>query len=132
LERRLYFLILNKLNPDFYPDPLLEKVQVAPNSWHFEKLLGGYMGRKNFETLYKRLGKFLHADNPWGTDKGWLQLSQDLPEAITKIQLLLKKHRTLIRAPNFNGVWIVDAPNDGTPPRMIQATAQGAFTTVAS
>jgi hypothetical protein len=121
------FLILGKVNPDFYPDPLLQQVQIAPGRWHYGKPLGGYMKRKNFETLYKRLGKFLHADNPWGSDKGWTQLAQDLPDAITKIRELLKIHRTLIRAAEFNGVWIVEAPSDGTPPRMIRATAQGAF-----
>lgn len=123
------FLVLDKVNPDFYPDPLLQQTQVGPNAWHFGKLLDGYMKRKNFETMYKRLGKFLHSDNPWGTDKGWIQLSDDALDAITKIRALLKKHRTLIRAPSFNGVWIVDAPNDGTPPRMIRAIADGEFTT---
>lgn len=123
------FLILDKVNPDFYPDPLLQQTQVAPNAWHFGRPLNGYMKRKSFETMYKRLGKFLHSDNPWGTDKGWNQLSVDILDAITKIRVLLKKHRTLIRAPSFNGVWIVDAPNDGTPPRMIRAVAEGKFTT---
>lgn len=79
--------------------------------------------------MYKRLGKFLHSDNPWGTDKGWNQLADDILDAVEKIRVLLKKHRTLIRAPNFNGVWIVDAPGDGTPPRMMRAVAEGGFTT---
>jgi hypothetical protein len=123
------FLVLTKVNPDFYPEPLLQPTQIAPNAWHFGKPFGGYMKRNSFETMYKRLGKFLHSDNPWGTDKGWAQLSGDILDAISKIRVLLKKHRTLIRAPGFNGVWIVDAPNDGTPPRMIRAAADGEFTT---
>jgi hypothetical protein len=123
------FLVLDKVNPDFYPDPLLQQIQIAPDAWHFGKPIDGYMKRKSFETMYKRLGKFLHSDNPWGTDKGWTQLSNDVLDAIAKIRALLNKHRTLIRAPNFNGVWIVDAPNDGTPPRMIRAIANGEFTT---
>lgn len=123
------FLALDKINPDFYPDPLLEPTQVAPNAWHFGKPPNDYMKRKSFETMYKRLGKFLHSDNPWGADKGWNQLADDVLDAATKIRALLKKHRTIIRAPSFNGVWIVDAPNDGTPPRMIRAIAEGEFTT---
>lgn len=123
------FLALNKVNADFYPDPLLQQTQIAPGHWHFGKPLNGYMKRKNFEALYKRLGKFLHADNPWGQDKGWQQFASDLPDAITKIRALLHKHRTIIRTPGFEGVWIVDAPSDGTPPRMIRATVQGPFTT---
>jgi hypothetical protein len=121
------FLSLNKVNPDFYPDPLLQETRAGPNAWHFGKPLNGYMKRKSFENLYKRLGKFLHADNPWGDDKGWANFGKDLPDAIVKIRALLKKHRTLIRTPEFNGVWIVDAPSDGTPPRMIRAIANGQF-----
>lgn len=124
------FLSLSKVNPDFYPDPLLQESRVGPHIWHFGKPLSGYMKRKSFETLYKRLGKFLHADNPWGNDKGWANFAKDLPDAIVKIRGLLKKHRTLIRAPDFNGVWVVDAPSDGTPPRMFRATANGPFTTL--
>lgn len=124
------FLSLNKINPDFYPEPLLQETRVGPNAWHFGKPLTGYMKRKNFETLYKRLGKFLHADNPWGDDKGWANFAKDLPDSIAKIRALLKKHRTLIRAPDFTGVWIVDAPADGTPPRMIRARAEGPVTIV--
>lgn len=123
------FLVLSKVNPDFYPDPVLQPTQVAPNAWHFGKPLYGYMKRNSFETMYKRLGKFLHADNPWGVDKGWAQLSSDIHDAIAKLRALLKKHRTIIRAPGFNGVWIVDAPSDGTPPQMIRAIADGEFTT---
>lgn len=124
------FLSLNKVNPDFYPDPLLQETRVAPNAWHYDRPLNGYMKRKNFETLYKRLGKFLHADNPWGDDKGWAHFAKDVPDAIMNIRALLKKHRTLIRAPEFNGVWIVDAPSDGTPPRMIRAVTDGPVVTL--
>jgi hypothetical protein len=121
------FLALTKVNADFYPDPLLHPVQTAPGNWHYGKPESGYMNRKAFETLYKRLGKFLHADNPWGRDKGWTHLAQDLPDAITKIRALIAIHRTIIRASDLNGVWIVEAPSDGTPPRMIRATADGEF-----
>jgi hypothetical protein len=126
------FLSLNKVNPDFYPDPLLQETRVGPNVWHYGKPLNGYMKRKNFETLYKRLGKFLHADNPWGDDKGWANFAKDFLGAIMQIRALLKKHRTLIRAPEFNGAWVVDAPSDGTPPRMIRAMADRPFTTVSA
>jgi hypothetical protein len=126
------FLALNKVNPDFYPGPLLQETKVGPNAWHFGKPMDGYMKRKDFEKWYKRLGKFLHADNPWGNDKGWVNFANEIPDAIRAIRALLKKHRTLIRAPEFNGVWIVDAPSDGTPPRMIKALAEGPFTTISA
>lgn len=124
------FLILEKLNPDFYPNPVSGPTQTSPGHWHYGQVTDGFLTKKNFEVLYKRLGKFLHADNPWGTDKGWKQIQADIPPAIAKIRTLLKKHRTMIRAEDFRGTWIVDAPNDGTPSRMIQAEAMGDFIVV--
>ena len=123
---------LEKVNADFYPDPLLPETRTGPDTWHFEKPSNGYMTQKKFEALYNRLGKFLHADNPWGGDKGWDNFANSLPDAIIKIRSLLKKHRTIIRSTEFNGVWVVDAPSDGTPARMFQAQAEGEFTVVSS
>ncbi|NQE50332.1 hypothetical protein [Herbaspirillum rubrisubalbicans] len=117
------FLILEKLNPDFYPEPVSGPMQISPGHWHYGMVTEGFLTRKNFEALYKRLGKFLHADNPWGQEKGWKQIEDDIPLAIGKIRTLLRKHRTMIRAEKYCGMWIVDAPNDGTPSRMIQAIA---------
>ena len=121
------FLILEKLNPDFYPNPVSGPTQTSPGHWHYGQVTDGFLTKKNFEVLYKRLGKFLHADNPWGSDKGWKQIQADIPPAIAKIRTLLKKHRTMIRADRYSGVWIVDAPSDGTPSRMIEAMAKGDF-----
>jgi hypothetical protein len=117
------FLNLSKINPDFYPDPLLPQKQTGANSWHFDRLSDGFMTRARFETLYKRLGKFLHADNPWGADKGWGNFAKDLPGAVDRMRTLLRKHRTVIRTTEFSGVWVVDAPSDGSPPRMFLAMA---------
>ncbi|WP_028100466.1 hypothetical protein [Pseudoduganella violaceinigra] len=121
------FLTISNFNPDFYPDPIQGPVQASSGHWHFERRGPDYLKKDQFVSLYKRLGKFLHADNPWGGDKGWVNLAKDLPQAVPKLRNLLLKHRTVIRAEDFSGVWVVDVPGDGSPPQMFQARAAGSF-----
>lgn len=123
------FLALSKINPEFYPRPLTRQTRVGPNAWHFGHATDKCLSRASFEKLYKRLGKYLHADNPWSADKGWEALAVDLADATSRLRVLLLIHRTVIRSPEFNGVWIVEAPSDGTPPRMFRATSDGPFST---
>lgn len=123
------FLALEKVNPDFYPRPLGTPVQERENFWVFQNFKDDYMNRKQFDKLYDRLGKFLHADNPWGNAKGWVHFAKDLPAAVSKLRALLNHHAALIQTTDFIGTWIVEAPNDGTPPRMLLAKANGPFTT---
>jgi len=123
------FFNLEKVNPDFYPRPLGEPVQESANYWNFPDVKGDYMKRKHFDNLYDKLGKFLHADNPWGNPKGWDHFAKDLPGAVRKLRTLLHRHAALIQNKDFIGTWIVDAPSDGTPPRILQAEANGPFTT---
>lgn len=85
------------------------------------------MRRKQFEKMYNRLGKFLHADNPWGNNKGWDHFARELPPAVNNLRALLHLHVALIQSANNSGAWIVHARADGTPPYILQAQADGLF-----
>lgn len=122
---------LAKINPDFYPTPLLPATQQAPGHWHFDLKPDGYLTKARFEAFYDRLGKFLHADNPWGHDKGFMNLAADLPSAMTQLRELLVLHKTIVRVPAFSGVWVIEVPTDGRIPHIITAEATGEFTVVA-
>ncbi|MGH8591781.1 MAG: hypothetical protein ACREXX_21435 [Gammaproteobacteria bacterium] len=74
-----------------------------------------------------RLGKCLHADNPWGSAKGMQNLLADLPRVIGQLRVLLEWHFTVIRTPEFSGVWVVEAPANGNPPRILLGKAEGEF-----
>ena len=123
------FFNLDQVNSDFYPIPLGVPFQEEENRWHFPDGKEDYMSRKQFEKMYDRLGKFLHADNPWGSSKGWDHFANDLPGALSKLRALLHRHSAIIRNLDFKGTWIVEAPSDGTPPRILEAKADGPFTT---
>ena len=119
--------LLSNVNPDFYPKPISAPISKGPNEWYFERRKDDSLTRKKFESFYDRLGKFLHADNPWGNDKSHENLFNDLPKTISAVRLLLSYHYTVIRTPHFKGVWVVQAPSDGTTPTIFVAQATGDF-----
>lgn len=119
--------LLSKINPDFFPKPVSAPINIGPGKWHFDRREDGSFTKTQFESFYDRLGKFLHADNPWGHDKGLKNLLDDIPKAIESVRLLLSWHFTTIRASEFNGVWVIEAPVNGEKPRVIVGQADGDF-----
>ena len=117
---------LRAINKDFYPKPVKQPVK-NDGVWHFERKDNKVFSPKMFENLYDRLGKFLHADNPWGNDKGIVNLANDIPSALSNIKELLGLHFTVIKSPKFTGVWIVEVPFGSGAPRIMIGQADGEF-----
>ena len=119
--------MLGTINPDFYPKPISAPISIGPNKWHFDRRKDKSLTKKQFESFYDRLGKLLHADNPWGNDKGLRNLLTDIPSIIKSVRLLLSWHYTVIRTPEFSGVWIIEVPNNGKRPKVVDGQAEGEF-----
>lgn len=117
---------LSKINPDFYPTPLQAPAKTAEGIWHFERKSENFLTKSQFESFYDRLGKYLHADNPWGNSKVIQNLKEDLPGVIENIRTLLECHFTVIRTSDFKGIWVIEA-HSGTAPRVIIGKAEGDF-----
>ena len=119
------FAALARVNPDFYPRALLPAERQQDGSWHFENKTTGVLTKKQFERCYDRLGKHLHAQNPWGTNKNIQNLAGDLANMIHAAKGLIALHARFIRAPDFHGVWVVQAH---TPqPTVLTAQARGPY-----
>lgn len=118
---------LNAINKDFYPRPLEPPIRKPEGNWHYEKKTSGFLTKKKFETIYDRLGKYLHADNPWGNDKGIKNLAKDLPVVYKQIHELMCLHVTKIITPEFKGVWVVEAGTPGVAPKILIGEADGDF-----
>jgi len=119
------FAALAQVNKDFYPKPLLPAVRQPDGSWHYGEPQAGYLSKKRFERAYDRLGKHLHAHNPWSASKNVHNLLADLPSIVADARGLLSLHARFIRTPEFHGVWVVEASSP--TPRVIEATASGPF-----
>ena len=119
------FTALSRVNPDFYPKALLPATRQADGSWHYGQRQGGYLSKKRFERAYDRLGKHLHAHNPWGTNKNLQNLHAVLPSTILEARGLLELHARFIRTPEFHGVWVIEARTRA--PTVISATAVGPY-----
>lgn len=121
------FRVLNKINKNFYPLALLPAAPKPDGILHFERKPSGYLTKKRFESLYDRLGKYLHAHNPWSNNKNLQNLAAELPTTIDEVFSLLELHATFIQTTGFSGTWVVAAHRDGTAPRVIIGESTGEF-----
>ena len=121
------FKALEKINKNFYPVALLPAVRRPDGTHHFGRKQSGFLSKKRFESVYDRLGKYLHAHNPWGTEKHLHNLANELPSVIDQAFGLLELHVTFIRTPEFKGAWVVEASKTGGPPRVITSVANGDY-----
>jgi hypothetical protein len=121
------FTALARINKDFYPIALLPAVRQPDGSWHFDKKQSGYLTKKRFEQVYDRLGKHLHAHNPWSGSKNLHNLARDLPIIVEEAYALLDLHVRFIRTPEFHGAWVVETDRLGNPPRLITASTTGPY-----
>lgn len=121
------FQHLMKINSDFYPVPLIPAKKTGSNQWHFGRKADGFLTQKRFQRFYDRLGKFLHADNPWDTKKHRQNLIKDIETVIAQVRSLLELHAAFIRSKDYSGVWVVELKLGSTQPKIISATTTGEF-----
>ena len=69
---------LGKVNADLYPLPASAPIAKSPGNWHVDRRNDNSLTKDKFESFYDRLGKYLHADNPWGNEKGLVNLANDI------------------------------------------------------
>lgn len=118
---------LGRVNKDFYPLPLVEPKLVGERQWHFDRLGSGYLTKKQYISFYDRLGKFLHSDNPWDNDKGYMSLANDMPENFQRVKFLLQIHATFVQGDNSRYAFVVDMGSEEKDVSVITAIADGPF-----
>lgn len=118
---------LGQINKDFYPLPLDEPKLVGAREWHFDRLNSNYLTKNQYIKLYDRLGKFLHADNPWDNDKCYLNLAKDMPGNFQKVKLLLQNHATFVQTEHSGYAFVVNMGSEEKDASVIRAIANSAF-----
>ena len=61
--------VLTKINKNFFPLALTPATNKPDGTFHFDRKCSGVLTKKRFESIYDRLGKHLHAHNPWSNNK---------------------------------------------------------------
>lgn len=118
---------LGMVNKEFYPLPLDEPKLVGVRQWHFDRQKDGYLTKSQYIKLYDRLGKFLHSDNPWDHDKGYLNLAKNMPESFKRIRKLLQVHATFVQEKDRRLSFVVDMGSEEKDVSVLTAVADGAF-----
>jgi len=122
------FSALAQINKEYYPVPLIPFVVKPDETKHFDRKEKGFLKEKQFKRIYDRLGKHLHAHNPWSNNKNIQNFAKNLPKIIEETQELLDLHVRFIRTPTVHGAWVVEVDRHGKqPPRIITAIADGNF-----
>jgi hypothetical protein len=123
------FQYLEQINKDFYPVPLTPATKQPDGTWHFGRKEDGFLTKKKFSKIYDRLGKFLHADNPWDSNKQRQNIAKDISVTIPELSDLLELHVTFIKSKNDSVAWVVElAKDENTDPKIITAFSSGDFT----
>ncbi len=126
------FKDLGKINPDFYPLPLMPIKNVTPdgapnNHFHCDRKESGYLSKTEFINVYDRLGKHLHARNPWSTGDALAGLPEMAAKTIDAVHELIELHVAVVRRPGFSGAWVVEIPRGTLVPKMMALQADGPY-----
>lgn len=103
---RLMLQDLERVNPDFYPKPVVETPSPDPRAIHqLKPRQADYMTRDDFEKLYEKCGGTMHADNPYGSRTDYKYYRDNLLGWRNKIVNLLNNHQ--IKLVDQKGFYVI-------------------------
>ena len=94
---------LERINPNFYPKPIVEVPSKTPGVVNELQERGpDYLTKAEFEKLYDECGAIMHSRNPYGQPVDYVWYQQQLREWYRKIMNLLNSHQIhLVHHPGF-------------------------------
>ncbi len=102
---------IKKVNPSFYPQPVVEKESGDPAvKNHLDNLKSGYLNEKRFVKVYEKCGAIMHADNPFGSKIDYSYYEKNIPIWVTEIMALLNNH--YIKLVNSKNMYLVHMKED--------------------
>ena len=105
---RLILQDIKRINPNYYPRPIIEYRNESINIW--EDCKSGFLTEKEFIKLYNKCGKLMHAHNPFSAPIDYAKFQLNLPKWIDKIMRLLNSHT--IKLINSNDVYLIHMQED--------------------
>lgn len=102
---------IKKVNPSYYPHPLVEKKSKDPAIKNqLDDLETGYLTPQKFVKVYEKCGAIMHADNPFGSKIDFSYYEKNIPIWVTEIMALLNNHK--IKLVNDENMYLVHMKED--------------------
>lgn len=102
---------LEKINPDFYPKPVVEVPYPDPRALHqLKEREEDYLTKDEFQRAYEKCGAIMHAENPYGSRLDFAYYLKTLPTWRTQIANLLNNHQ--IRLVHEKGFYLIHMKED--------------------
>lgn len=104
---------LEKLHPNFYPQPIKFGHVTESGVKHFDKVKNGYLTRDDFVTLYDLCSETMHTWNPFTDKDRRIDFKRSVVEWVRRIEGLLKMH--LMQFVDRDEIWVInmERPEDG-------------------
>ena len=110
---RLILNDLERLNPQFYPEPIIEVPGLKPGMTDHQKITDGYLTKEEFLKVYEKCGSIMHSDNPYGGRTDYRYYDKSIPKWMEKIRILLNLHTVrLINDDNMYVIHMKEARDD--------------------
>jgi len=90
---RLVLQDLERINPDFYPNPIVIKPSTTPSvvsDWSNRQ--ADFLTKDQFVKVYEKCGGLLHADNPYGAQTDYNSYHAEVKDWRNLIRNLLNAH----------------------------------------
>ena len=108
---RLILKDLERLNPHFYPKPILEVPSTQPGIINnLQDLTEGFLTKDDFLNVYEKCGAIMHSDNPYGGKTDYRYYDTSIPKWMEKIRVLLNCHT--IRLMNDENFYLIHMKED--------------------
>jgi hypothetical protein len=103
---------LQRINPNFYPKPVIEVQKDAPPALHaLEARQHDYLTQKELIEAHGRCGNLMHAANPFGKPIDYECYEKRFPTWITRIMNLLSNHQ--VHLAGEIGFWLFHMHEEG-------------------
>ena len=105
---------IEEINPNFYPCPTKQILDSSSEKViKVEKIISGFLTRKDFESIYDRCGGLLHAQNPFSQSKNIDSFLKVVPTWMDKILALLNHHHAQLVKEDLQLWVLMQSKTDG-------------------
>lgn len=103
---------IERLNPDFYPIPIIEMPSDKKNVVNdLQNKTSRFLTREDFVKVYDKCGMMMHASNPFGSKYDYDFYNKQINEWLNLIIELLQSH--LIHIKGIEGFYLIHMQEEG-------------------